>query len=663
MHSSLSSHGGDLKNDTVTIIGATLDLQEKVVLQAMTPINEVFMLSIDSKLDYELLKKICMTGHSRVPVYEEVDVPVPMQPGNVAKKSEKVEKAKKIVGILLVKQCVLLDPKDAVPLRKLPLNKVPFVPKNMPLLGILDKFQEGRSHMAIVSRISVEKAASVKKVVKRGLTQRLRDRVGMGDSDSSDEEEEAKEKAKKERRARRKKDIEKNAGAEEDGTSEYDDIDGEATLKGDGVVDSDCPNSNSSKNGARDKCSGTRGHGGNRGKNGGGSGNNRLQVHNNNNLGMEMGVVEKKLSSFVQLPFGMPGLEQSMPADAVLANEGAEEFLQGIDPAVMPLGIITLEDVLEELIGEEIYDEFDPEGGHASYVPPEIHHQIHHNQPHTHAGINAGLSILRKKESAPQLSPTREDNLALASAETGPILGTKSLTTTPVLKPIALKGLSFLTNRSRSAPPTPRDKKLNLSVPTSPPRSTSPPIAESTSAQLAPLPVALEDTAENNGQVPPVFLEKAIDIPPPPIIILDSHEIAGNDTKAKSSGVAAPASAMPGSVTVSRSVSPAPSLKAILLDRKRRLAAAGSQTPPTIPSSSLGPPLEIRPPNARVTTPNIKGTRFKSSPLGGFDRHGVVVAEQVKADIQSQNIGQEDVRIPDDKDKVGPDKGAPIDGS
>jgi hypothetical protein len=33
MHSSLSSHGGDLKNDTVTIIGATLDLQEKVVMQ------------------------------------------------------------------------------------------------------------------------------------------------------------------------------------------------------------------------------------------------------------------------------------------------------------------------------------------------------------------------------------------------------------------------------------------------------------------------------------------------------------------------------------------------------------------------------------------------------------------------------------------------------
>jgi metal transporter CNNM len=46
---------------------------------------------------------------------------------------------------------------DATPLRQIPLNKVPFVPNNEPLLRMLDKFQEGRSHMAIVSRFSVEK--------------------------------------------------------------------------------------------------------------------------------------------------------------------------------------------------------------------------------------------------------------------------------------------------------------------------------------------------------------------------------------------------------------------------------------------------------------------------------------------------------------------------
>ena len=34
------------------------------------------MLSIDSKLDYDTMRQICLTGHSRVPVYEEIEVAV-----------------------------------------------------------------------------------------------------------------------------------------------------------------------------------------------------------------------------------------------------------------------------------------------------------------------------------------------------------------------------------------------------------------------------------------------------------------------------------------------------------------------------------------------------------------------------------------------------------
>ena len=74
MHSSVGEYGGDLKTDTVTIIGGALDLQEKVVKQAMTSIEDVFMLSIDAKLDYETLRRICLTGHSRIPVYEEIEM-------------------------------------------------------------------------------------------------------------------------------------------------------------------------------------------------------------------------------------------------------------------------------------------------------------------------------------------------------------------------------------------------------------------------------------------------------------------------------------------------------------------------------------------------------------------------------------------------------------
>jgi metal transporter CNNM len=110
MHSSLQSHGGDLKSDTVTIIGATLDLQEKVVRQAMTPIDNVFMLSIDANLDYATLQKVVDTGHSRVPVYEEVAIPDSLRNEYVDGKLAPAT-VKRIIGILLVKQCVLLDPK------------------------------------------------------------------------------------------------------------------------------------------------------------------------------------------------------------------------------------------------------------------------------------------------------------------------------------------------------------------------------------------------------------------------------------------------------------------------------------------------------------------------------------------------------------------------
>jgi len=53
------------------------------------------MLSINARLDYETLREVCITGHSRVPVYEEIDLPAP---------DGQTVKAKKIVGVLLVKQ-------------------------------------------------------------------------------------------------------------------------------------------------------------------------------------------------------------------------------------------------------------------------------------------------------------------------------------------------------------------------------------------------------------------------------------------------------------------------------------------------------------------------------------------------------------------------------
>ncbi|RXW20056.1 hypothetical protein EST38_g5808 [Candolleomyces aberdarensis] len=630
MHSSHATHGGDLKTDTVAIIGATLDLQEKVVKQAMTPIDDVFMLSIDSKLDYDLLKQICETGHSRVPVYEEIEIPVPpdypnskgdggvlpnlpgMAPSD--EKQERTKKVKKILGILLVKNCVLLDPKDATPIRNIRLNKVPFVPNNEPLLGILDKFQEGRSHMAIVSRFSVEKAASAKKAVKRGLTQRLRERVGMGDSDSSSSSSSSSEdeekslgfgirKRRKKARFLRPKDPEDAAEAGiKDGPTQGSTASVVAT-KGE---------SESSTTVAADPIA-----------SGATASNQESKVKSKN--GKSSNKPKFQLQTAVEM-VNMPQREQSMPADAVLTKEGADEFLQNFDPAVMPLGIITLEDVLEELIGEEIYDEFDAQGAHGDL------YQI----PST---------ISEKEDSATSPPPTSAEH------EVNKGMG------------LNLKGLGFLM-RARSAPPARRDQQ-NI-------KRSRPPTATAT---------ATDEDPVNLSVVPHLTDEKAVDLltttssgTPPH---LEGHYIVEPETTGGRPLVAgsAPATRAPspcgvgsykapaGSLTAvtqqrhsaaqSRSNSPAPSLEAVLLERKRRLAATAVTTnsvgAATASSAAAAPghgavASGIAAPRAVHAT---RGIAFKSSPLSlGIDqreRADQVVGHQ---DSYFQKDGEADLIDP-----------------
>ncbi|KAI0819743.1 DUF21-domain-containing protein [Trametes gibbosa] len=638
MHSNGGQLGGDLKTDTVAIIGGALDLQEKVVRQAMTPIKDVFMLSIDAKLDYETLRKICLTGHSRIPVYEEVEIPVPklVAKVNIAEadldasasrlsldgREQHTQKVKKIIGILLVKQCVLLDPNDAVPVRKIPLNKVPYVPNNEPLLGILDKFQEGRSHMAIVSRFSVERAASVKKAVKRGLTQRLLDSVGIGDSDSGSESEDESGSHGKKRPKKPKRSSSDN----------------DETLKDDCSADADVDEGQSQgEDTAR-----SRG---------------RKRAKRKTPVDVEMGLVEEDDAGTKKRGLALPKVggwsrwEQSMPADAVLTKEGVEEFLQSVDPAVMPLGIITLEDVLEELIGEEIYDEFDPQGHPdlSAYAQAEV----------------KGAFAMKRTGSAPQLAAEGSSDATVVSPADvyrSPMPSIVKPIAIPALRSLNFKGLGF--PRSRSAPPTPRDvvstEKEKVLQDTA-----TPPVPEGVAVDQGPPVFVDERPPTTTVFVEPVPIPVIKTVPPPVVIPAESALAAANMQRSRSvhspagpAGIAVipvPPTLNLGFGPPSRSASPAPSLEqAILVERKRR-AASGSGNQ-----------------NA------LKGGWFKSSPLNG-GRAGVIVAERVKQDLQGgasaakegeaveSGSGADEATIfgfdagaelrkPDDHEKVGPDK-------
>ncbi|KAJ0097172.1 hypothetical protein Patl1_28463 [Pistacia atlantica] len=132
LHGNEAGKGGELTRDETTIITGALELTAKKARDAMTPISDTFAIDINAKLDRNLRKLILDKGHSRVPVYYQ-------QPTN-------------IIGLVLVKNLLTIHPEDEVPIKNVPIRRIPRVSETMPLYDILNEFQKGHSHMAVVIR-------------------------------------------------------------------------------------------------------------------------------------------------------------------------------------------------------------------------------------------------------------------------------------------------------------------------------------------------------------------------------------------------------------------------------------------------------------------------------------------------------------------------------
>lgn len=121
-----------LSQDEVTIINAVLDLKDKAVGEVMTPIDKVFTLPSDTILDEATVERIFSAGFSRIPIH------MPGEPAN-------------FVGMLLVRILISYDPEDALPVSAFPLATLPETGYYTSCLNILNYFQEGKSHMVVVS--------------------------------------------------------------------------------------------------------------------------------------------------------------------------------------------------------------------------------------------------------------------------------------------------------------------------------------------------------------------------------------------------------------------------------------------------------------------------------------------------------------------------------
>ncbi|KAK7086718.1 Metal transporter cnnm2 [Halocaridina rubra] len=130
----------DIKAEEQKVICGALDLHRKTVREIMTKIRDVYMLSIDSSLDFDTINDIMQQGYSRVPVYE----------------GDRTN----IVSVLFIKDLAFIDPDDNTPLKTLcqfyqnPLN---FVIEDTTLDVVMKDFKEGsKGHMAFVHKVNSE---------------------------------------------------------------------------------------------------------------------------------------------------------------------------------------------------------------------------------------------------------------------------------------------------------------------------------------------------------------------------------------------------------------------------------------------------------------------------------------------------------------------------
>ncbi|KAK6346572.1 cell agglutination protein Mam3 [Orbilia brochopaga] len=133
LHKTLGEHPAErLNQDEVTIITAVLDLKDKPVGIVMTPMEDVFTMSADMVLDEKTMDRILRKGYSRIPIH------APGEPTN-------------FVGMLLVKILITYDPEDAMKVADFPLATLPETAPETSCLDIVNFFQEGKSHMVLVS--------------------------------------------------------------------------------------------------------------------------------------------------------------------------------------------------------------------------------------------------------------------------------------------------------------------------------------------------------------------------------------------------------------------------------------------------------------------------------------------------------------------------------
>ena len=115
----------------VKMIHGAIDLANKKVKDHIIPIGKVFMVSTDTIINKKLLRKIIKQGYSRVPVYQGTN-------------------KNSIVGVMLTKKLLGIEEDQPISEIAINLREPMFVIPEFSMIELLEKFKEGKNHMAMV---------------------------------------------------------------------------------------------------------------------------------------------------------------------------------------------------------------------------------------------------------------------------------------------------------------------------------------------------------------------------------------------------------------------------------------------------------------------------------------------------------------------------------
>lgn len=132
----VTSEFSHVKKDEIAIISGALEMNQKKVEDVMTPLEDSYMLPINTYLDFETVAGIMKSGYSRIPIYD-------------GEKSN-------VISLVFTRDLALLDPDDKTQVRLLAEiynHEIVYMGADTTLDVAFNIFKEGRrGHMAFVTK-------------------------------------------------------------------------------------------------------------------------------------------------------------------------------------------------------------------------------------------------------------------------------------------------------------------------------------------------------------------------------------------------------------------------------------------------------------------------------------------------------------------------------